>query len=195
MGEMNRSDLLPTKLESYFSKMASLEETSIEPGYARSALNALGPVPSFLRSLLVADGTVTMALEAYFDEGIRIETLLQEPRSLEVAMPVLNMQVGDVSYFRQVKLIGESTGTVYAEATSLLNKNAIGDELFEQLVDEHVGIGVILRNSAKGSFREVLNVGRGCLLSGFDVFRTYRVSLSGVPAILISEEFPLDVYR
>jgi chorismate-pyruvate lyase len=192
---MNREKAVPEPIEDFFLKMSGLVEQSIEPGHARAALNALGELPGFLRSLLVADGTVTMALEAYFDEGIRIETLRQEPLQLPCELPVMNMQVGDLSYFRQVRLLGESTGTCYAEATSVLNKNAIGDALFEQLVDEHVGIGVILRNSAKGSFREVLSVERGSLLAGFDVHRTYRVSLSGVPAILISEEFPLAVYR
>lgn len=179
----------------FFTAMSELSEVSVEPGNASEALRQLGPLPGFLRSLLVADGTVTMALEAYFDEIIRIETVLQEPRVLGADLPALKMKAGDKSYFRRVKLIGEQTGTCYAEATSLLNKNAIGDVLFEQLVDEHVGIGVILRNSARGSFREVLSIHLGSLLAGFDVYRTYRVSLGGVPAILITEEFPLDVYR
>ncbi len=174
--------------------MAELPEVSIEPGHAKDALQSLGSLPGFLRSLLVADGTVTMALEAYFDEVIRIETVMQEPMQLPCSLPVLNMSSGDTCYFRRVKLLGEDSGQCYAEATSLLNKKAIGDVLFDQLVDEHVGIGVILRNSAKGSFREVLSLARGSLLAGFDVYRTYRVSLNGIPAILISEEFPLDRY-
>lgn len=182
-------------MKKFFKAMSSLEETSIEPGNARAALQELGELPGFLRSLLVADGTVTMALEAYFDEVIRIETVLQEPQELSAKIPVLDMEKGDLCYFRRVKLLGEDSGRCYAEAASILNKNAIGDALFEQLVDEHVGIGVILRNFARGSFREVLSIQRGKLFAGFDVHRTYRVSLGGVPAILISEEFPLDLYR
>ncbi len=181
-------------LDVFFKAMADLEQVSIEPGYARDALEPLGELPGFLRSLLVADGTVTMALEAYFDEVIRIETVMQEPRNLPCDVAALDMVAADTCYFRRVKLLGEETGRCYAEATSLLNKKAIGDVLFDQLVDEHVGIGVILRNSAKGSFREVLSLARGRLLAEFDVYRTYRVSLNGVPAILISEEFPLDLY-
>ena len=183
------------KTARFFESMAKLEETSIEPGFASHALARLGEVPPFLRSLLVADGTVTMALEAYFDEVIRISTTGQEPVKLAAAIPVLNMQSGDDCYFRQVDLIGETSGTCYASATSILNKKAIGDRLFEQLVDEHIGIGVILRNSARGSFREVLNVARGGLATEFDVHRTYRVSLNGAPVILITEEFPMSVYE
>lgn len=182
-------------MEHFYQTMSELADTSIEPGHARHALSELGVIPGFLRALLVADGTVTMALEAYFDEVIRIETVRQEPRTLPCDLSVLGMKKGDTSYFRRVKLLGEDTGRCYAEATSLLNKNAIGDTLFEQLVDEHVGIGVILRNSAKGSFREVLQIKRASLFAGFDVYRTYRVSLGGVPAILINEEFPIDLYR
>ena len=127
----------------------------------RGALQTLGSLPGFLRALLVADGTVTMALEAYFDEGVRVSTQLQRPEILPRAIPALNMNASDHCYFRQVRLLGEQSGSCYASATSILNKSAIGDELFEQLVDEHIGIGVILRNFARGSFREVLTVRRG----------------------------------
>jgi len=183
-----------TDTASFFESMAELEDASIEPGYALQALLALGPLPGFLRALLVTDGTVTMALEAYFGEVIRISTTHQEQMQLPVAIPALEMHAGDTCYFRQVDLLGEQSNTCFASATSILNKRAIGDSLFEQLVDEHVGIGVILRNSARGSFREVLRLQRGGLMSGFDVNRTYRVSLNSVPAILITEEFPASVY-
>lgn len=143
----------------------------------------------------MADGTVTMALEAYFDEVIRISTTRQEPMRLDKPIPALKMMAGDDCYFRQVDLLGEASKTCYASATSILNKRAIGDSLFEQLVDEHVGIGVILRNSARGSFREVLKVAVGGLMTDFDVHRTYRVSLNGTPAILITEEFPRSLFE
>ena len=178
----------------YFAAMSKLPEVSIEPGYANQALQPLGPLPGFLRALLVADGTVTMALEAFFGETIRIATAFQEQVELDHDLPALNMRAGELCYFRQVELLGEHTGTCYSAATSLLNKRAIGDRLFEQLVDEHVGIGVILRNSARGSFREVIQLSSGGLMTRFDVHRTYRVSLNSVPAILITEEFPVAVF-
>jgi len=180
--------------DSFFKSMTELKEASIEPGYALQSLLALGPLPGFLRALLVTDGTVTMALEAYFGEVIRIATTHQKQLQLPVAIPALGMRAGDTCYFRQVNLLGEQSNTCFAAATSILNKRAIGDSLFEQLVDEHVGIGVILRNSARGSFREVLRLQRGGLMSDFDVNRTYRVSLNGAPAILITEEFPISAY-
>lgn len=175
--------------------MAQLPVTSIEPGHANEALQPLGQLPDFLKALLVADGTVTMALEAYFGEIIRIATTRQEPLTLPMDVPSLDMREGDLCFFRQVELYGEQSGRCFAAATSILNKQAIGEQLFEELVDEHMGIGVILRNSARGSFREVLQLKPGGLMSDFDVHRTYRVSLNGAAAILITEEFPVAVFQ
>ena len=181
-------------IKEFLIGLADLPEVSIEPGHALLALDQLGSVPPFLRSLLVADGTVTLALEAFFNEEIRIRTVRQEPLNLDHGISALEMNQGDECYFRQVQLMGESSNTIYASATSILNKHAIGQALFDELVDEHVGIGVILRNSAKGSFREVLSLRKGGLLTNYDLNRTYRVSLNTKPALLITEEFPLEVY-
>lgn len=195
---MNSTDRQSTNEDQkrrFFTAMAALPGTSIEPGYANAALQTLGPLPGFLKALLVADGTVTMALEAFFGETIRIAASCQEQVTLPFDVPALDMFQGDICFFRQVELLGEKTGRCYAAATSMLNPRAIGKRLFEELVDEHVGIGVILRNSARGSFREVLQLQTGGLMSQFDVHRTYRVSLNGAAAILITEEFPLEVFQ
>lgn len=181
-------------VDKFFLTLSLLESNSIEPGHANTALAPLGNIPPFLRALLVADGTVTMALEAFFGETIRIRTIRQGPMPLPAALQVLAMEKGDACYFREIELLGEATGKIYGHATSILNKQAIKAELFDELVDEHVGIGVILRNSAKGSFREVLAVKSGGLMSDYDVHRIYRVSLNARPAILITEEFPIAVY-
>ena len=186
---MTESDLNPL-----LDALGELTEHSVEPGGAIDALLGLGELPPFLRSLLVADGTVTLALEAYFGETIRIVTLRQGAVRLSSSLSVLCMPQGATGYFREVELRGESTGEVYAHASSILNKRAIPGSLFDALVDERVGIGVILRNSAKGSFREVLRVATGGLMTDFDVNRTYRVSLGGVPSILITEEFPISIF-
>ncbi len=60
--------------------------------------------------------------------------------------------------------------------------------------NKHEGIGVVLRNVAKGSFREVLQLGAGGLMINAAIHRTYRVSLNATPAILITEEFPLAAF-
>jgi chorismate-pyruvate lyase len=188
---------IDTQIERLFDIVSMLEEQSIEPGHASDALDVLGEVPPFLRALLVADGTVTMALEAYFHEPVVINTLRQGPFKSPVTIPALAMKPGEQCLFREVELIGESSGTKYAHASSVINTHAISPGLFEQLVDEHEGIGVVLRNVARGSFRAVLKVNRGSVFTNAGIphlNRTYRVSFNSRPAILITEEFPIDVY-
>ena len=178
-----------------FTHLASLDGEPIEPGHVRAALAHLGEVPPFLRALLVADGTVTMALEAYFQEAIQIKTLCQGHVSLPMSMPLLGLGEGDNCLFREVELVGELSAVTYAHATSVINRNAIQPRVFEQLVDEHEGIGVVLRNVAKGSFREVLNLSTEALMVQSDFNRTYRVNMNSIPAILITEEFFLPVFE
>lgn len=175
----------------WFDILSNLGETSIEPGTAAAALAPLGVLPPFLHSLLVTDGTVTMALEAYFAEPIRIHTLWQGEYQSPCDIASLKMKTDNACFVRHVELLGTRTEVCYAKATSLMNPEFIEPVLFSKLVDERIGIGVILRNDARGSFREVLQVQRGNIVSEFAVNRTYRVSLNAAPALLITEEFPL----
>ena len=177
-----------------FAKLSRIKPHSIEPGRVNEALNVLGQIPAFLRSLLVADGTVTMALEAFFSETITIKMLRQGQLSSPQSIPTLNLKAGESCLFREVILLGETTGRLYTHATSIVRKDVIDTELFDHLLDEHEGIGVVLRNVAKGSFREVIDVSR--LNSGLEacVERTYRVSLNSIPTILITEEFAVSTF-
>ncbi|MBL4681376.1 MAG: DUF98 domain-containing protein [Pseudomonadales bacterium] len=190
---------LDEKIERLFSTLTQVGEVGIEPGMVNQALSkleksGLEKVPAFLRALLVTDGTVTMALEAYFSESICINTLRQGRLAIPHSLSALEMAKHEECFFREVELLGAESGTCYGHASSILNKKAIDDDLFEQLVDETVGIGVILRNVAKGSFREVLDVGTGNVMVESDLYRTYRVTINSLPAILITEEFSRAVY-
>lgn len=143
-------------------------------------------LPPFLRALLVADGTVTRLLGAYFAEGISIRTLDQSDFSMQQPLDHLRLCQGDTAFIRQVELIGASSQRHYASATSLLNPGMLDRNLFHELIDENVGMGEVLRNSARGSYREVLDIRKE---SDDSVTRTYAVILSKQPAILITERF------
>ncbi|MFP6806619.1 MAG: chorismate pyruvate-lyase family protein [Pseudomonadales bacterium] len=183
------------KIKDLFLRLAALSDRGIESGEVSRAFKNLGDIPAFLRALLVTDGTITMALEAYFSEAIKINTLRQGIVTASQPLAALGVNIDDECFFREVELLGASTGHTYAHATSILNKNAINKDLFDQLVNEHVGIGVILRNVARGSFREVLDVSSGNVMVQSDLSRTYRVSINAVPAILITEEFDKATFR
>lgn len=195
---MNLRLELEEKITTLFSLLSEISEGGIESGQVNDVLSKLesetGEIPPFLRALLVTDGTVTMALEAYFSERISINTLRQGRISAPSSLPVLEVSKYGDCFFREVELIGEKSGLCYGHASSILNKNAIDADLFEQLVSENVGIGVILRNLARGSHREVLALGGGNIMTSSDVRRTYSVSINALPAILITEEFTRAVY-
>ena len=196
---MNLRLELDEKITTLFSLLSEISEGGIESGQVNDVLSELeseaGEIPPFLRALLVTDGTVTMALEAYFSERISINTLRQGRISAPSSLPALEVSKYGDCFFREVELIGAKSGLCYGHASSILNKNAIDADLFEQLVSENVGIGVILRNLARGSHREVLALGGGNIMTSSDVSRTYSVSINALPAILITEEFTRAVYK
>jgi len=181
-------------IDGLIGRLSKLDARGIEPGDVGQRLAPYPQIPAFLRALLVTDGTVTMALEAYFREPIRINTILQGYLTLTQDLPAVGMAEGETCLYREVELMGAETGNLYVHASSVVNKNVIQMPVFERLVDEHEGIGVVLRNVAKGSFREVLELGLGGIMIDAGMHRTYRVSLNATPAILITEEFPLAVY-
>lgn len=179
--------LLEALLQFIRSHLEYLE--TIEPGVERDAtsfLASLNELKPFLRALLVADGTVTLLLRAYFDEDVLVETISQSSFVVGTALPHLGLSKGDDAFFRQVDLTGAKTGHTYAHATSVLNPAALTPALFSALIKEDVGMGDVLRNSARGSYREILDVRA---LDNARMGRTYTVVLDAQPAILITEMF------
>jgi len=158
-------------------------------------------LPPFLRTLLVADGTVTMALEAFYDEPVDVVTMNQSSEALATSLPALVIEQGEEVLYREVILRGRQSDCVYASAYSLIRKAAVGQSLYQALVEERVGIGTLLRNTAKGSYREILKLRVGGLGDDLEigagelmVNRTYCVYLDSAPGILITEVFPVSRY-
>lgn len=176
-------------LESHIKYLATIqpEESSVQ-----ERLKQFSDLPPFLRSLLVADGTVTLLLQAFFDESIEIEMLEQQSTKVSIDLSILGLKLHDTAFYRRVVLKGEDRGGIYADAVSLLNPARIHPDLFAQLIDERVGMGEVLRNSARGSFREVLDITR---VSEDAVKRTYAVFVEQHPAILITECFQVSAFR
>ena len=171
-----------------------LESLAGLPACERSSAELIAPhaaLDPFLRALLVADGTVTLLLSAYFAEAVQVVTLSQDTFLLDRELPPLQLRAGDEAFHRTVRLQGARSGRYFAGATSLLNPAALDPTLFRALIREDVGMGEVLRNAARGSYREVLEVRR----TGPDsVSRTYTVRLDGRPTILITENFNIPVF-
>jgi chorismate-pyruvate lyase len=156
----------------------------------------IASLPPFLRALLVTDGTVTKALEAYFWEPVIVDTLRQEFITAADEIPWIEVSPGDQVLVREALLRGGDSGKQYARAFSVIRTTLIPASFRQRLVNREIGIGVLIRDSGLESFREVMEVGvepesragTGALS------RTYRIIIDGKPVILISEMFPLELY-
>ena len=164
---------------------------------------AFAALPRFLRVLLTADGTVTTSLEAYFAEPIRIEAQAQELRTHTRPEPLLDVAAGAQLIDRRVRLRGDASDRVYAYAESLLRPDALPAAIRADILAGRIGIGELLRNRALPSFREIVALGatHDCAALFLDaryreaIFRTYRIFIERVPAIVITEYFPLALYE
>ncbi len=149
-----------------------------------------------MRALMIADGTVTMAIEAIYREPVIVALQQQEALKLEQTVPLLNVAANKELFFRHVELRGKLSEKTYVSAYSLLKREALDDQLWTKLKNKEVGMGVVLRNAAQGSFRKVLHMGAGDLRGEGEksVHRTYSVHINDRPSIAITEVFNLDAF-
>lgn len=154
-------------------------------------------LPPFLRALLVTDGTVTKALEAYFWEPVVVDTLRQECIIAEAEIPWIEVTPGDAVLVREALLRGGDSQRHYVRAFSVIRSALIPASFRERLINREIGIGVLIRDSGLESFREVMEVGvePEPIEGEAALFRTYRIIIDGKPVILITETFPLALYR
>jgi len=175
----------------------------------RGATIPLSDLSPFLRALLVTDGTVTKALEAYFWEPVTVDTLEQRFETAAEPVPWIGLAAGDACLIRDARLRGVHSGRAFAEALSLIRTELIPPDFRRRLIAREIGIGALIRDSGLESYREVLDVGlehgggprrdpagagAGAADSGPSVFRTYRIIIGGRPVILITECFPLALF-
>lgn len=156
----------------------------------------LDTLPPFLRALLVTDGTVTKILEAFFWEPVTVDTLDQRFEIATAAVPEIEVAPGDRCLIRDARLRGIDTDRRFATAYSLIRAELIPEGFRQRLIDREIGIGVLIRDSGLESYREVLDVALERDAEGERrVCRTYRIIIAKRPVILITECFPLALYR
>jgi chorismate-pyruvate lyase len=163
----------------------------------------LASLPPFLRALLVTDGTVTKILEAYFWEPVEVRTLEQAFSAAERSIDPIGVAAGDGVLIRRAQLAGRDSDRTYVNAVSVIRTRLIPAAFRQRLIDREIGIGALIRDSGLESYREVLEIGldrpagRDSSRRGPEetVYRTYRIIIEGEPVILITETFPLALYR
>jgi chorismate-pyruvate lyase len=156
-----------------------------------------------LRVLLVTDGTVTRTLASYFGEAIAVEVLEHAERTSELAYPEIDIAVGDHILHRYVRLLGKASRRVYAVAESVAVLEHVSEQMRRQLIQEHKGIGELLRENRLETYRELLTAN----LTAADewaehlelaataevVTRDYRIYQGGRAVLLIREIFPASL--
>lgn len=162
-------------------------------------------LPPFLRTLLVTDGTVTKSLEAWFWEPVVVTPRQQQRVLLDEPLKTLSARAGDEALRREVCLTGKNSGRDYACARSLLRLSALPEGMRKGMLEGRIGIGELLREQGVETYREIIRLDylrRGrhedALLDRLDddlVSRSYRIQVSGEPAILVTEFFPVSVFR
>jgi len=163
----------------------------------------MAALPPILRTLLVTDGTVTKCLESYFWEPVNVEGVTQVIERTEAEISWLNLGAGVEVLTRAVRLVGASSGTIYAEAFSVIRIDLLPPRLRESLLSGALGIGELIRECELETYRELLEIGYVTLpldagnerSTSESVFRAYRIWLGHQPALLVSEYFAVEVFR
>lgn len=158
---------------------------------SKNELFSMERLPPFLRTLLVADGTVTKSLEAFFWEQVAVENLGQALLRLTQDVPALELLTGAMVLERRVRLLGVESGRAFALAHSLIKLEALPAHLREDLQQGRIGIGELLRERGLETYREILDMGQS---TDDAIYRTYRIVIQQQPAIMITETFPCNVY-
>ena len=171
----------------------------IESGVVKNADNIaldIAALPPFLRTLLVADGTVTKSLEAFFWERVDVETIDQKQISLDSPLPALNASIGDSVLKRDIRLRGADSGYVFAHASSYLRMDLLDDEIKNNLLAGRIGIGELIREIGIETYREIIDLGERQSEAGDkSIYRTYIIYIGHQATIQISEVFPLGIYE
>jgi chorismate-pyruvate lyase len=171
-----------------------VRDGTIDSGSGRPV--AIDTLPPFLRALLVTDGTVTKIIEAYFWEPVAVDTLRQEFVIAADEIPWVQVAGGERIMVRRARLRGADSGRAFAHAFSVIRTDLIPPHFRQRLIDREIGIGALIRDSGLESYREVMEVGIEPDAGADEaVYRTYRIIIAGAPVILITETFPLSLYR
>ncbi len=191
------------KQQSYFRSSGFLQETVIKTESGVSL--DLTALPAFLRTLLVTDGTVTKSLEAWFWENVTIQKVKNHLDTLDSEVEGLEVEAGDKVLRREVILKGVKSNKVYACARSTVSLKHLPQDIGIALEKGKIGIGELLREKGVETYRDIFNINYLLDLPKSDsliaslqtelLTRSYRIRVNGHPAIIVTEFFPVNIYK
>jgi chorismate-pyruvate lyase len=159
----------------------------------------IGRLPAVLRALLIADGTVTRLLEAFFWEPFRVRLLTQEI-SREPASP----SGEEVERLDRVVVIeGASRGPV-VWARSVISLQRLEPQFRQALLKGNAGIGELIQEDRIETYRHIDYVGLGRADALGTIFaaspetlvarRRYRIQRFAEVLMQIEEVFPVEAF-
>lgn len=164
----------------------------------------LQQIPSFLRTLMVTDGTVTKSLEAWFWEPINIIPINNTLDILTQGVDGLEVVLGDKILQREVYLKGNHSEQFFAAARSTVSLKHLPKKVGHQLEEGIIGIGELLREQGVETYRDIFDIDYMKSTPKDDVLlkplqgevlsRSYRIRVNGHPAIIVTEYFPVDIF-
>lgn len=152
-------------------------------------------IPPLLRLLLVTDGTVTKALEAYFNVPIKVHVHSQCPISSSDLNRHENFGLSAQRVIlREVTLEQADHQIVMAFARSTIALDLLPEDLAEGLLTGQLGIGELIRSQGLDTYRQLQDLGVSERDGVLGVWRRYAICKQQVALIQVEEWFPWNVY-
>lgn len=160
-----------------------------------------GDLPAAVRLLLVSEGTLAYALEAYQLGPILADVEGHEQMELDpVTARWLRAHPGDSALSRRTALRSGTTGRLIVHADSVLLLDRLPANFLDVLAAEATGLGGAFATLELETRRELLWFGRTplrglragdrALAGDVGVARCYRIIVEGTPVCCIEETFP-----
>jgi len=184
------------KPASYFKSSGHLVNSQIktDSGY----LLDIKTLPAFLRTLLVMDGTVTKSLSAWFWEPVSVQAVYNKLETLTQPLEILGIKADDKILRREVSLNGKETQKTFACARSIVSMKHMPKNIGKSLEKGKMGIGELLQEQDIETYRDIFSIEQKDKLldslAGDIVSRSYQIRVNGVPAIIVTEYFPVSLY-
>ena len=153
------------------------------------------------RMLLVADGTVTDAVEAYYFEPCTVVKLGQRRQRLDHPLAPLELRAGAPVLERTIAMRGDESGETRFLAHTSFALARVGRGFVSDLEGTDLSLGDVLRRHMPTARREILGAGivrkqpRGLLGQWMKtapvwVVRTYILRVRGAAIALVNEYLP-----
>lgn len=192
--------------ESYFKSSGYLLSSTIKTDSGQTL--DVKKLPPFLRTLLVMDGTVTKSLSAWFWEPVSIQAIQNKVEILNAPIKILGLLQGDKVLHREVSLCGSNSKRIFATARSIVSIRHLPDDIGKLLEEGEIGIGELLQEQGIETYRDIFSINTYpkldnnkntdeiiCKLSDDIVSRSYKIRVNSVPAIIVTEFFPISLYK